>query len=320
VLSSTNTLTTLASDLRNGDTVLHLTSAANWNNAAGANSHLRGIIVWNYANSMGYVYPPLTYSRNNWLNIYDDGAISGNNITLRAPWAGGTILAGTQLSNSSSGGTYKYITASNVDVPGTWTPYTGIVGGVDTSGSNITNKFAPGTAFVKIMFLLNRDVAGNTTWITDVTFGLDYLSGFAQPSTLHGVDLHCYTGSSFDFMLLSPGGTSIMSVPTGTLNVNLGGNLGATGAIQANNGAVKSYSSSYLITNVLSYTATAGVVGPLSNHPLEVWSHGTKRVTLDATGMVFADGLCPRVPTTDAATGWDQTGTSAMGIFDRFST
>jgi hypothetical protein len=61
----------------------------------------------------------LTYSRNVWLNIYADGGISGNTITLSAPWAGGTIPAGTQLSNSNAGGTYSYIAAVNVDIPAT---------------------------------------------------------------------------------------------------------------------------------------------------------------------------------------------------------
>jgi hypothetical protein len=165
-----NTLTTLAADLVNGATTIQLTSAANWNNAAGSSTWLRGIIVWNYVNSLGYAFPALTYSRNVWLNIYADGGISGNTITLSAPWAGGTIPAGTQLSNSSAGGVYSYIAASNVDIPATWTNYSGYIGGVDLTGTNIYNSFAPGTAAIKLLFLLNRDVTGNTTKIANVSF------------------------------------------------------------------------------------------------------------------------------------------------------
>ena len=60
-----NTLTTLAVTLVNGATTITLASSANWNNAgtAGSSNHLRSLIIWNYANSYGYVYPENTYSR-----------------------------------------------------------------------------------------------------------------------------------------------------------------------------------------------------------------------------------------------------------------
>jgi hypothetical protein len=121
------------------------------------------------------VFPPLTYSRNWYGNLWNPGAVNTgtNTITLLTPWAGPSIPAGTQLSNGSSGGTYKYITALNVQIPNTWTTYTGIIEGIDTTGTNVTDKFAPGTASVKILFLNNRDVAGATVYYTNVQFGLD---------------------------------------------------------------------------------------------------------------------------------------------------
>lgn len=285
-----NTLTTLAADLKNGDTVIQLTSAANWNNSAGANTHFRGIIVWNYVNSLGYAFPPLTYSRNSWLNLYDDGAISGNTITLRVPWTGGLIPAGTQLSNSSSGGTYKYIAASNVDVPGTWTPYTGTIGGADLSGTNVNSKFPPGTAYVRVLFLMNRDVPGNTTWVTNVTFGLDVPTGILYIAPGTGTTIKATTGTYYDFSVYTPGGTAYLYTPTGTTDLKLTGTFTATGALIAS-GSVSSggsvHSSNGTVDAILSYSGVVAVVGTASNHPIEVWTAGVKRASFDTTGLTM---------------------------------
>ena len=164
-MAQANTLTTLAADLKPGDTVMQLTSAANWNNAGGAaNTHLRSMIVWNYTDGRGYKWPANTYSRNWFNNLYNEGAISGNTITLRVPWAGATIPAGTEVSNGSSGGSYMYIGAAGISTPASWTQYSGIVGGVHTSGttSAATTAFPMMTAFVKLGFWGNRDPSTGT--------------------------------------------------------------------------------------------------------------------------------------------------------------
>lgn len=171
-----NTLTTLAQDLKDGDTVVYLTSANNWQNAAGVNTHLRTLIFWNYVNSYGYAYPELTYSRNHsGFNVWADGAIDyvNNTITLTSPWNKGLYAAGTKVSNGSAGGTYKYISGSNYIIPENWTKYTGTIGTTDYSGTNVTTKFHPGTSYVKIGWLTNRDIVGSTMWISNINFGLD---------------------------------------------------------------------------------------------------------------------------------------------------
>ena len=172
-----NTLTTLALELKNNDTVVYLTDASNWNNSgtAGVNTHLRSIILWNYVNSFGYLYPPQTYSRNWTGNAWDPGAIDfvANTITLRVPWAGGTIPAGTHLSNGSSGATYKYLAMINTLVPTTWTHYSGIMSGVDLTGTNVGGKFPPGTAKTKIGWLMNYGGTGETIWIANLSFAID---------------------------------------------------------------------------------------------------------------------------------------------------
>jgi hypothetical protein len=189
-----NTLTTLAQPLNVGDTIMYLTSAANWNNTS-AGGQLRSIIFWDYANLGGYVYPELTYSRN-WVdNAYNIGQINytTNTIRLRLPWAGPVKPAGTKLSNGNSGGTYKYFIASGVNVPNTWTQYTGVLDGVDLSGTNVTNKFPPGTAKIKLMYLYNYGINPTVLWTSNISFGLDngplsgttnYIPKFTSSTTL----------------------------------------------------------------------------------------------------------------------------------------
>jgi hypothetical protein len=170
----TGTTTTLAADLKPGDTVMYLTSAANWNNAAGTSTHLRSVIVWGYTDRNGKVWPAETYSR--WRSthdIYADGAVDtvANTVTLRVGfepqnWGfakGQTIPAGTPLSNGSAGGAYMYCTASNAIVPDQWTTFeSGQVGGQHPSGPvAATTAFPAGTAFVRLLLLPNRASNGS---------------------------------------------------------------------------------------------------------------------------------------------------------------
>lgn len=156
------TTTTLAAPLNPGDTTITLTSVTNWNNAAGAAGHLRNIIFWDYVDGKGKPWPTQTYSRNVINDAYADGGINTSTkvITLKTPYSGATRAAGTPVSNGASGGSYKYIAGSASLVPVPWTTFSGKIGGVDTSGQNIDSKFHPGTAFVRVGWLLNRTPAG----------------------------------------------------------------------------------------------------------------------------------------------------------------
>lgn len=60
--------TALAQDLKNGDTVVYLTSTSGWTSAT--LTHQLGLIFWNYTDSTGYQYPVGVYSRNTWMNLY----------------------------------------------------------------------------------------------------------------------------------------------------------------------------------------------------------------------------------------------------------
>jgi hypothetical protein len=182
-----NTHTTLAAPLKVGDTTITLTSATNW--YSGATNYQRQIIIWGYKNSLGYKYPDYTYSR--WTTnanatyttpgAWAQGGISGNVITLTAPWPSALNNPddptngwpiGTPVSNNNSGGSFKYFAASNVVLNPTWTEYRGSIGGLDLTGTNVTNSFPPGSASMKILFLLNRDTTSIacTSYVTNIWF------------------------------------------------------------------------------------------------------------------------------------------------------
>lgn len=156
--------TTLAQPLSPGDTVVHLASTSGWNTSS-AHAYNRGIILFGYQNSKGYQYSD--YSRIVGHDLFELGAIdaSSNTIALKAPWPdslknpndpSGIWPTGTALANSSSDGSYKYTTMAGV-VPeaGKWFRAEGFIGGIDKSCTNQTQNFAPGTAFVKIMWIAN---------------------------------------------------------------------------------------------------------------------------------------------------------------------
>lgn len=181
-----NTTTTLAVALNPGDPTITLTSAAGWNNAAGAATHFRGMIAWNYVDPGGFAWPVHTYSRNSWLDLYADGGISGNVITLRVPWAGPAIPAGTQVSNSSSGGSYMYLAwlGPSTPTPETWTyrDSSAVVfgGGPKLDNAVPTTKFPIPTAKVRVIMLSNRVAGSRTAWAGITLTELLTPLGFSQ--------------------------------------------------------------------------------------------------------------------------------------------
>ena len=174
-----NTSTTLAVALNPGDTTVTLAgTGSNWQNGgtAGVSTHIRSFIIWEYTNSFGYTYPPETYSRLWYPNAWDPGDINGNVITLRVAWTGPSYPIGTRLSNGSSGGSYKYNVMSNTLLTTDWVQYSGFMDGVDLSGTNISTKFPPGTAQIKMGFLMNYSsgsTGADTIWITNFNVGID---------------------------------------------------------------------------------------------------------------------------------------------------
>lgn len=163
-LHDPRTLTALARDLREGDTVIGLVSAAGWANAAGSNNHLRTIQFWNYVDPGGKVWGPSTYTRNYLPSAWVDGAIdfTTNMITLTSPYRGATVLAGTPVSNGQSGGQYIYPITE--PVPGEWTQYRGRVAPGVAKVGVLASHYAGwpvGTAAAKVGFLPNYQAANS---------------------------------------------------------------------------------------------------------------------------------------------------------------
>lgn len=167
--------TTLAKDLKSGDTVIYLTDSSGWSTTFSYGFYMT---VWNYKNSFGYTYPAGTYSRTritlpkngNYLNSANLNK-TAHTITLASAYSGATIPAGTSVSQGGDGATYKYFPCSNTVIPNTWTSYSGKISGVDYSGQNKANMFPPGTAYSKIGFLWNYQGSGNgeQLWVTNLS-------------------------------------------------------------------------------------------------------------------------------------------------------
>ncbi|MCK9212379.1 MAG: hypothetical protein M0P61_16180, partial [Ignavibacteriaceae bacterium] len=165
-----STDTTLTQALNIGDTVMHVADSTGWVNS-GCLYYSCAISWWPYTNSKGYTYPNYTYTRNESMYTYvypnptwHDGGISGGDITLHGPWPGPALPNGTPVRNLYSGSTYKYITASNTNVPNEWTRYEGFIGSVAQGSDQDANKFFAGTAYVKLMFLPNYIGTGKIRW------------------------------------------------------------------------------------------------------------------------------------------------------------
>lgn len=214
--------TTLAVQLKPGDTTVTLTDASNWYGSAGkpagASTYLRALIFWNYTDAGGKAWPFHVYSRNvTASDMWADGSLSGNVITLRVPWAGATYPAGTQVSNATSGGSYMYMpTVSNVTVPPAWTTYADSVQGVFTPNGTGSATFAtgwpPATAAARIIWLVNRLTTGaNDTNSQHAIAGIS-LSDAAATAT----DLSSYVTLATTQTITA---AKTWQVPTGTVAI-----------------------------------------------------------------------------------------------------
>ena len=173
-----NSTTTLARDLKKGDTEIYVTDLSGFTQQS--ESWKRAIIFWDYKNSYGYQYPKETYSRYHhnilWTNE-EQLDYTNNKIILDRPWSYEEHLAGCEISQGSSGGTYKYLNYGYVTSLVHWT---GVIEGVDYSGTDAPRKFPPGVAYGKIGILLNNSkntnarVAISNIRLEEVTEGLRY--------------------------------------------------------------------------------------------------------------------------------------------------
>lgn len=155
--------TTLAKELKNGDTVVYLTSANGWTSTT--YTHQLGLIFWNYKDSTGYQYPVGVYSRNAWTNLYtfDNVDKTNNTITLKSAWTYGTFPAGTSVSQSNSAG-HKYFKYQNSSYPSDWTEVTHTISGEEALYSFQSAKFNQAAKYAR--FIMLHNYGGGTTTST----------------------------------------------------------------------------------------------------------------------------------------------------------
>ncbi len=149
--------TTLAAPLNVGDTTIQLTSAAGWSNLGSADT--RALAWFGYSNSAGQTYANYSYTRNVVFDrangLWDSGAISGNTITLRAPWAGPSLAAGSAVRNAADFDRLSAALLNRGSIPNQWTDFAATVAGSWQNGQPQANAFRPGTAFIRPAALLN---------------------------------------------------------------------------------------------------------------------------------------------------------------------
>ena len=187
-----NTVTTLAQDLKIGDTKVYLTSLSGWNyNVLG---YQRGFKFYNYTDSRGYLYDPSVMPYSRYFSFYDftNGwwdAVAGsfnssdNSITLRKAWSyanprdsNGTWAAGTKVAQSTSGATYQYNLKASwmTNQSGTtqWEYQAQELAGINTSGADSNAMFRAGTASITPIFLFNYGgtSTGDVTKVSNLYF------------------------------------------------------------------------------------------------------------------------------------------------------
>lgn len=167
----TGTVTTLAQDLKIGDTKVYLTSLANWLPTTGTLGYELGFKFYSYVDSRGYFYDPsiMPYSRyialdgaNGWWVKDASSFDTANNvITLNKPWsyanpkdAQGIWRAGTKIAQTKGNGVASGTSLVESSWMGgksgdtQWVYFEKTIGGVNTTGIDDPTKFPPGAASI----------------------------------------------------------------------------------------------------------------------------------------------------------------------------
>ena len=265
-----NSTTILARDLKKGDTEIYVTDLSGFTQKS--EGYNRAIIFWDYKNSYGYQYPKETYSRyynfNSWTNEEQLDYIN-NKIILDSPWSGAEHLAGCYISQGSSGATFKYLDSGYVTSLVHWT---GVIEGVDYSGTNVARKFPPGIAYVKLGFLLNWN--GNKNAITAISnIRLEEITeDLRYPLTLFN---RTYNGT-----------TSLSVVPSDVVGAMEDGNLDITDNTE------------FITSNANGFNYSGSVNVPYRRKATYIWNWIKSKLSANAIttpGIVIPNGTATQV-------------------------
>jgi hypothetical protein len=185
-----NTVTTLAQDLKVGDTKIYLTSLANW--SATLSDLYNGIKFYTYKDSRGYLYDPaiMPYSRYlSPIGMWDLNAAvfdtTNNIITLNKPWnygnpndPQGIWRAGTKIAQSTYATPTKYNIADSFMYGQTgvsqWQSVQKTITGLDVNMSNSGTTFRAGTASIAPFIVFNygggQDSSNDVTKVSNLYF------------------------------------------------------------------------------------------------------------------------------------------------------
>lgn len=162
--------TTLAQPLKAGDTKVYLTSVAAWRGQDTAfTPYSQYLVFYDYTNSKGYKWPAYTFSRNVWANpTVANGTIASvntadNTLTLVAPYSGPDKPAGLAIAEGVGGDLAGRYFASNVLATSTWTAYSGVFSGPQTTHTPGPTQFPYGTASVRLFGTYNYNRTDTTT-------------------------------------------------------------------------------------------------------------------------------------------------------------
>lgn len=262
------TETTLAADLKPGDTTIKLTNGAGWYGSAAKPvpsnyTFLRSIQFWDYVDSAGKAWPAYTYTRNVLASdLYAEGGLDPATgiITLRAPYSGATRPAGTPVSQPTSGGSYIYMpSATNAAVPETWKSYAdthpgGIMPAANqavalTGATSWTTGMPPGTARVRVGWLLNYPSGGGRHAVAAVSLS----DAAAAQATATAVDTLTSGWKKIGSVLIDGGKIFADSIGAGAI---------AADAILARHIKAGEITAAKLVAGTL--TSASGVFGDIS--------------------------------------------------------
>lgn len=180
------TLAELTRDFTPGDSNIYLDNVTGVDLSSSLGFQ-RGLVIWDWVDGSGLVYPSNTYSRRYMQDLFPQNPTEtdlGGEFEIETRTTGYTLFgvgtsevipAGTKLSRMNAGNGFKYVGISNVSIPtdDKWHTYSGYIGGIDTTGTNKTNSIPPGARTARLVFLPNYSGVSASdvkVWFANIDF------------------------------------------------------------------------------------------------------------------------------------------------------